>query len=453
MPTSSTTAVARFLFDSKPHGEGGFGKVIKGRDNYLERDIAVKVLNPLLTEFSEPEKERFRREARILASLSHPNIPAVYDVVFGPNEFLIIFQFVAGSNLRHILEQDGAADISKIQVWFRQIASALEHAHEQGIVHRDIKPDNIIITPDRESAYLVDWGIALSAQEASRLTSGGWIGTPGYMSPEQQAGEDVDARSDLYSLGLTLYEALAGEPIPQGQYRELSVINQAIPPGIDELVHSCLESKENRIQSAKLFASRLSTALVPTRPLSEVLSHGRLHEIALALREVTPKTFMQLPDGQRALILVKLDDLVSGDDPALKYARAEFLELLIIRGLLLGKVNYHEISAAAVKQAFEAEFDGRIGRRTLRDAIEEAASLAQGDVFDTLAEDFLAFVDRTNLENQEGWLLQEIREILQALLANPSCTSASSALAQALRRVNQAQRARSQSIDLAAAPG
>src|SRR5438876_10156463 len=106
MPTTSAspvTAVNRFLFDSKPHGEGGFGKVIKGRDNYLERDIAVKILNPLLTEFSEPEKERFRREARILASLSHPNIPAVYDVVFGPNEFLIIFQFVEGYTLGRIV--------------------------------------------------------------------------------------------------------------------------------------------------------------------------------------------------------------------------------------------------------------------------------------------------------------------------------------------------------------
>ena len=107
--------------------------------------------------------------------------------------------------------------------------------HTEGMVHRDIKPDNIIITPDRESAYLVDWGIALSQEEASRLTSGGWIGTPGYMSPEQQAGENVDSRSDLYSLGVTLYEALAGFPIPQSQYRELSLINQAVPPGIDEM--------------------------------------------------------------------------------------------------------------------------------------------------------------------------------------------------------------------------
>jgi eukaryotic-like serine/threonine-protein kinase len=196
----------RFVFEPKPHGEGGFGRVIKGRDTYLERDIAVKVLNPLMTQFSgEPEyQERFRREARVLARLSHPNIPAIYDVLFGPDQFLLVFQFVEGRTLRDILEQEGAADLAKVQVWFRQVSSALDHAHAAGIVHRDVKPENIIITPDRETAYLVDWGIALSASDAKRLTdSNGWIGTPGYMSPEQQAGEDIDHRSDLYSLGVT----------------------------------------------------------------------------------------------------------------------------------------------------------------------------------------------------------------------------------------------------------
>src|SRR6185369_13840186 len=215
---NQTAATMRFEFDSKPHGEGGFGQVIRGRDMYLERDIAVKVLNPLLIQFGESERERFRREARTLARLSHPNIPSVYDVVFGPDQFLIICQFVEGDNLRRILEKHGAADLVQVQLWFRQIASALDHAHTLGIVHRDIKPENIIVTPDLTSAYLVDWGIALSAEEASRLTSGQWIGTPGYMSPEQQGGEEIDGRSDLYSLGVTLYEALAGKPIPQGQY-------------------------------------------------------------------------------------------------------------------------------------------------------------------------------------------------------------------------------------------
>src|SRR5712691_111811 len=118
--SNSIHAGTRFSFESKPHGEGGFGRVIKGRDKYLERDIAVKVLNPLFTEFSPPERERFKREARILASLSHPNVPAIYDVVFGPTDFLLVFQFIEGKTLRDILDEEGAADLGKVQLWFRQ---------------------------------------------------------------------------------------------------------------------------------------------------------------------------------------------------------------------------------------------------------------------------------------------------------------------------------------------
>src|SRR6266576_1356005 len=97
----------RFEFDSKPHGAGGFGTVIKGRDTFLERDIAVKVLNRLATEFTEGEQERFRREARILAALSHPNIPAIYDVQFSADQFLIVFEFVEGRTLKEIIEEEG----------------------------------------------------------------------------------------------------------------------------------------------------------------------------------------------------------------------------------------------------------------------------------------------------------------------------------------------------------
>jgi len=134
----------RFVFDLKPHGEGGFARVIKGRDNFLERDIAVKLLNPLATEFSSAEQERFRREARILARLSHPNIPAIYDVDFGPGRFLIVFQFIEGATLRNIIDQEGAIDLADVRLWFRQITLALEHAHMSSVIHRDVKPENII---------------------------------------------------------------------------------------------------------------------------------------------------------------------------------------------------------------------------------------------------------------------------------------------------------------------
>ena len=183
----------RFSFQPCLHGAGGFAKVIKGRDNALERDIAVKVLDPLVTQFSEADQERFRREARILAKLSHPNIPAIYDVDFSDGHFMIIYQFIDGQTLREIINDSGPVQISTARTWFHQIASALEHAHGLGITHRDIKPENIIITPNRESAYLVDFGIAITAEDGKKLTKSGFVmGTPGYMSPEQQAGDPVD---------------------------------------------------------------------------------------------------------------------------------------------------------------------------------------------------------------------------------------------------------------------
>src|SRR5271157_1603899 len=222
----------RFSFQTSLHGSGGYGKVIWGRDNTLDRDIAVKVLSPLLTtEFGGPDQERFKREARILAKMSHPNIPAIYDVDFEDGKFLIIFQFIEGRTLREIISDTGAVPITQARLWFHQLASALDYAHKLGIIHRDIKPENIIVTPNKEAAYLVDFGIAISAEDGKKLTKSGFVvGTPGYMSPEQHAGEPVVERTDVYSLGVTLYETLAGHPLRHGAYEPLSNLNETIPP-------------------------------------------------------------------------------------------------------------------------------------------------------------------------------------------------------------------------------
>ncbi|HEV2522278.1 MAG TPA: serine/threonine-protein kinase [Candidatus Acidoferrales bacterium] len=338
----------RFVYEQEVIGEGGFGKVRKGKDLLLERDIAIKTLDPLAVEFTEPEVERFKREARVLASMSHPNIPAIYDVVFGPGKFNIIFQYIEGQTLRKIIDQ-GPVQIGTARVWFHQIASALEHAHKLGIVHRDVKPENIIITPDSESAYLVDFGIALSAEEARKLTRSGYaMGTPGYMAPEQLAGEVVDSRSDLYSLGVTFYETLAGKRMPQGNYEPLAS-NEAISPLVDDLVLSCLEPKDRRLASARIFQARLIGALTqPSKPLSDVLAHGRLHELASAIESMSPSEFAALPAGQRVLILAKVSDVVSSNEYSLEYAGERFLQLMLTRGILLGKEDYREIACPAI---------------------------------------------------------------------------------------------------------
>ena len=434
----------RFSFQASLHGAGGFANVVRGKDNFLDRDIAVKILSPLVTEFPEADQERFRREARILAKMSHPNIPAIYDVHFAPGQFLIVFQFIDGLTLKETISQTGPVQIAIARHWFHQIASALEYAHRLGIVHRDIKPANIIVTPEQETAYLVDFGIAISAEDSKKLTKSGFVvGTPGYMSPEQQAGEPVDAASDIYSLAVTLYETLAGHPMRAALYEPLSTINETIPPQIDDLILACLEDRSARIESAKLFSSQLVGALkLPSKPFSEVLSHGKLHELGISLEALNASDIVKLPIGQRDLLITKISDLVASNDPTLQYPSERFLELMIKRGILLPREDYRDVVEPAIQWAFERTFDHRLGKKTLRDAIEEAAFTSRGDAHQMLVEEFTKFLGRTTLEDKEDWYLHALREVITALLANPACLGGSPELKRALKSVNQIQRSR-----------
>jgi len=433
----------RFSFQPDLHGAGGFAKVIKGRDNALERDIAIKVLDPLATQFSESDQERFRQEARILAKFSHPNIPAIYDVDFSGGHFLIIFQFIDGQNLREIIKESGSVQIATARIWFHQIASALDYAHGLGITHRDVKPENIIITPSRESAYLVDFGIAITEEDGKKLTKSGYVmGTPGYMSPEQQSGDKVDKRSDIYSLAVTFYETLAGKPLRAGPtYEALSTLNETIPPQIDDMVLACLEEKDRRLDSARLFNSQLDGALqLPSKPLSEVLSHGRLHELAISLESLTASDVAHLPVGQRDVLLSRVIDVVASNDPNLQFPSERFLELMLTRGLFMPKEDYRDMVEPAIEWAFERVIDDRVGKPTLRNALEEAAFSSRGEAHQVLMEEFTKFLGRITLDDKKDWYLHAIREVVIALMANPSCTSGSPELKAALRQVNRVQR-------------
>jgi serine/threonine protein kinase len=431
----------RFSFQTNFHGAGGFAKVIRGKDNTLDRDIAIKVLSPLLTEFAGPDQDRSKREARILAKLSHPNIPAIYDVDFDDGKFLIIFQFIEGQTLRQVISDTGAVPISQARLWFHQLASALDHAHKLGIIHRDVKPENIIITPNKETAYLVDFGIAVSVEDGKKLTQSGFVvGTPGYMSPEQYAGEPVDERTDVYSLGVTLYEALAGHPMGHGNYEPLST-NETIPPAIDDLITACIDAKLRRLDSVKLFSSQLSGALqIPARPLSELLMYGRLHEIALHLESLTAADVANLPAGQRDLLVAKISGVVTSNDPGLEFASERFMELLLTRGLFLPKDDYRDIVMPAIEWAFEKMFFTRLGKLTLRDSIEEASFIARGDAYQVLTDEFTKLLERTNLEDREVWFLHAVREVIAALMANPACVSSSPELKKAFKAANKIQR-------------
>jgi len=434
--------VERFSFQTEIHGAGGFAKVIHGKDNTLDRDIAVKVLSPLIEQSSESDKERFRREARTLAKMSHPNIPAIYDVDFNDGKFLIIFQFIEGVTLRQIIADSGPVPINQARVWFHQLASALDYAHKLGIIHRDVKPENIIITPNKESAYLVDFGIAISAEDGRKLTKSGFVvGTQGYMSPEQQSGDPVDERTDVYALGVTLYEALAGHSMRHGAYEALSTVNETIPPAIDDLINNCIADQGRRLESVRTFNSLLSGALqIPTRPLSELLTHGQLHEIAFQVESLSAAEVVNLPAGQRDLLLAKIYDVVSSDKGTLEFASERFLQLMLTRGIFLPEPDYREIVIPAIDWAFERKFVVRLGKESLRDALEEAAFISRGEAHRVLMEEFILFMQRVDLEDKEGWYLHAIREVISSLMANPACTSSSPELKQAFRNVNKIQR-------------
>jgi serine/threonine-protein kinase len=195
-------------------GRGGMGIVYRAKDRRLKRTVAIKVLPPELA-FRSDIKTRFLREAETAAQLSHPNIVPIYTVDEAEGLVFFVMAYVDGMNLARRIHEQGPLSFEETRHILRDVADALAYAHERGVVHRDIKPDNIILSSDGARPMVTDFGIARAISEGdSRLTATGMaIGTPAYMSPEQAAGErSIDGRSDLYSLGVVAYQMLVGEP-------------------------------------------------------------------------------------------------------------------------------------------------------------------------------------------------------------------------------------------------
>ncbi len=191
------------------------GVVYRARDRRLKRHIAIKVLPPELA-FQSAIKTRFLREAETAAQLSHPNIVPIYSVDELEGLVFFVMAYISGDNLAKRLHDTGVLATDDVRRITREVADALAYAHERGVVHRDIKPDNILLDASTGRTMVTDFGIARAASEGDvgRLTATGVaIGTPAYMSPEQAAGDrEIDGRSDLYSLGVVAYQMLVGEP-------------------------------------------------------------------------------------------------------------------------------------------------------------------------------------------------------------------------------------------------
>ena len=242
-------------------GEGGMAVVYKAMDNRLNRSVAVKIMRD---EFAADEdfKRRFCSESQAVAMLSHPNIMAVYDVSHNDNIEYIVMELINGITLEQYLDKKGAIGWRETLHFAKQIAKALVHAHERGIIHRDIKPQNIMLLRDG-TIKVADFGIAALENEASEMT-GQAIGSIHYIAPEQARGEYPNARGDVYSLGIVMYEMLTGElPYTGNTLSEIALkhleakpippheIVQDFPPQLEGIILKAMDpNADERYQSA-----------------------------------------------------------------------------------------------------------------------------------------------------------------------------------------------------------
>ena len=312
-PQDDSAAVREALKDEyeleKELGRGGMAIVYKARDKALEREVAVKVL-PFSLSFDAEFVERFQREARTSAKLEHPNIIPIYRVGKSGRVIYFVMKFLRGKPLSTVIETRGALPVPEIKRVLIEAARALGYAHKHGIVHRDIKPDNIMFD-ELGQAIVTDFGIA-KAQSGARLTGTGMsIGTPHYMSPEQARAQALDGRSDVYSLGVVGYQCLTGH-VPFDGEDSFSIgykhIMEELPtPPLDTaeqrelfgVVQRMMAKKpEDRFQTAEELVAALegsggvASAMasdVATRPTEAVKGIGSMAAIATAATTPLPR--------------------------------------------------------------------------------------------------------------------------------------------------------------------
>lgn len=242
-------------------GTGGMGEVFLANDTKLGREVAIKTLSPMF-DGDESFLKRFRNEARAAASLNHPHVATVYSVEEHAGRPFIALEYIDGKTLDELIPA-GGIDLETFAKWFVPIAIALAHAHHRGVIHRDVKPGNIMITRDG-IVKILDFGLAYFRPSSephtdadTELTAAGQLlGTPSYMSPEQARGEEVDHRSDIFSLGVVMYEAITGQRPFQGdsnaeivsnllktEPRAIEKILPTVPPELSALIAYCLQKR------------------------------------------------------------------------------------------------------------------------------------------------------------------------------------------------------------------
>lgn len=282
--TTSILLNNRYLLE-EPQATGGMAEVFRGRDLTLERTVAIKILRKDYS--TNPEfRQRFHQEAKAAANLSHPNIATIYDFGLDQDRLFIVMEFVPGTDLKNILRQRGRLPVDEALSLILQACAGIGHAHRAGLVHCDIKPQNLLVTPEQQ-VKVVDFGIAhaLASLPHAQNSKVVW-GSPLYFSPEQASGQPPTPASDVYSLGVVLFELLTGQtPFHGTSAEELGQhhiqmlppsprkLNPIILPELDQVVLRMLEKEPvSRYRSADQ-VSRVLTSLLQNQGLDGISNH------------------------------------------------------------------------------------------------------------------------------------------------------------------------------------
>ncbi len=265
-----------------PLGEGGMASVYKAYQPSMERHVAIKVL-PRHMASSEEFLTRFRREAKLLAHLQHPNILPVFDYGESDSYPYIVMPFIPSGTLADLLNGQ-RLQLAKVRRVMTQIGDALAYAHARGMIHRDIKPSNVLMD-ESGNCLLTDFGLARMVESSSKVTSTGTVlGTPAYMSPEQGTGSEIDHRSDIYSLGIILYEAVTGR-VPYNAETPIAIVfkhiqdplpsarklNPDLPESVELILLKALaKNPSDRYQNMEGFVQAIQMAISETTPLESL---------------------------------------------------------------------------------------------------------------------------------------------------------------------------------------
>ncbi len=288
-------------------GRGGMGVVYLANDPILEREVAIKVMTPDL--LSAEAAERFKREAKVVAKMDHPSIVGIHDIGEHDNSLFLIMPYVEGTNLRAMLNEESLSLGDVIDVGI-QVAEALEYSHTKNVVHRDIKPENIMVEKTEASGgeirvRVTDFGLAMASTENRITRTGSVVGTMSYLSPEQLSGKTIDSRSDIYSLGVVLYECLVGRPPFTGEIQSVLYriahdrpdpprsLGAEIHEDLENIILQCLEKDPSgRAQRARQIADAL------LRHRSKLQENERVQKLSVIHR---PSTILQRPAASRMI--------------------------------------------------------------------------------------------------------------------------------------------------------